>query len=105
MGCFLESIYIVHIFEKKFESVKFFPVVYYMFPCIIGATIQAIFYGIATGWLSVSIAFMLVHMQFQSFNTFIDDVGLVQSKVFELLSSQDGRNRKCQVLWDYVRCE
>lgn len=81
MGCFLESIYTVHIFEKKFGSVKFFPVVYYMFPCIIGATIQAIFYGIATGWLSVSLAFMLVHMQLQSFNTFIDEMsGLYNRK-------------------------
>ncbi len=62
-------------------TVKFFPILYFVVPCIIGTVVQSLFYGIATGWLAVSVSFVFVHIQLQNFNTYIDELsGLFNRK-------------------------
>ena len=59
----------------------FFPIFYFVVPCIIDTVIQGMFFGISTEWLSASVAFILVYVEFQSFNSFIDDLsGLFNRK-------------------------
>ena len=48
---------------------------------MIGTIIQGLFFGIAVGWLCVAIAFILIYIEFQISNSFIDDLsGLYNRK-------------------------
>ena len=54
---------------------------YFVLPCVVGTIVQGLFYGIAIGWLSVSVAFVFIHLQLQNFNTFVDELsGLFNRK-------------------------
>ena len=57
---YIESIYTVH--KAKYDSilVEFFPIYYFIIPCMIGTMIQGFFFGISTIWLCVAIAFIIV---------------------------------------------
>ncbi len=76
-----ESIAVVYRAKRSGISVEFFPVLYFVVPCILGTIVQGLFYGIATGWLSVAVAFVFIHLQLQNFNTFVDELsGLFNRK-------------------------
>ena len=78
---YIESILATYLAKEKNVMPGFFPIFYFVVPCIIGTVIQGMFFGISTGWLSVSVAFILVYVEFQSFNSFIDDLsGLFNRK-------------------------
>ena len=78
---YIESIFEVHRSKRQGVSIEFFPVYYFVVPCLVGTAIQGCFYGIAVGWLSVVIALMFVHCQLQNFNTFVDEMsGLFNRK-------------------------
>ena len=48
---------------------------------MIGTIIQGLFFGIAVGWLCVAIVFILIYIEFQISNSFIDDLcGLYNRK-------------------------
>lgn len=59
---------------KKEPHVEFFPVLYFIIPCVAGTIIQGLFYGITIGWTMVDIAMVFVHLNLQSENAFIDDL-------------------------------
>ena len=78
---YIESIYTVH--KAKYDSilVEFFPIYYFIIPCMIGTMIQGFFFGISTIWLCVAIAFILVYIEIQISISFIDDLsGLYNRK-------------------------
>lgn len=76
-----ESIALVYRAKRSGISVEFFPVLYFVLPCVVGTIVQGLFYGIAIGWLSVSVAFVFIHLQLQNFNTFVDELsGLFNRK-------------------------
>lgn len=78
---FVESIVIVYRSRNQGVSVIFFPICYFVIPCILGTAMQGIFPGIATGWLSVSMNFIFVSLEVQRFNAFVDDMsGLFNRK-------------------------
>lgn len=78
---FCESIWQVYCSKRDGVSVVFFPVYYFVVPCILGTLLQGVFYGIAVGWLAVSVAFVFVHIQLQNFNTYSDELsGLFNRK-------------------------
>ncbi len=78
---FCESIWQVYNSKRSGMSVIFFPVYYFVIPCILGTLLQGVFYGIAVGWLAVSVAFVFVHVQLQNFNTYLDELsGLFNRK-------------------------
>ena len=59
----------------------FFPVYFFIVPCLSGTLLQLCFYGLATGWLSVAMAFVFVNLQMQHYNSFIDEMtGLFNRK-------------------------
>ena len=55
-------------------QIQFFPVLYFIIPCVLGTVIQGIWYGITAGWTSVAISMVLVHMQLQSMNAYMDSL-------------------------------
>lgn len=78
---YIESIYTVH--KAKYDSilVEFFPIYYFIIPCMIGTMIQGFFFGVSTIWLCVAIAFILVYIENQISVSFIDDLsGLYNRK-------------------------
>lgn len=78
---YIESIYTVH--KAKYDSilVEFFPIYYFIIPCMIGTMIQGFFFGVSTIWLCVAIAFIIVYNEIQISISFIDDLsGLYNRK-------------------------
>ena len=93
---YIESIYTVH--KAKYDSilVEFFPIYYFIIPCMIGTMIQGFFFGVSTIWLCVAIAFILVYIESQISVSFIDDLsGLYNRKYMNhyLNKLQSDKNR------------
>ncbi len=68
------SIFVVFRSGKEGINLTFFPVMYFVGPCIAGVLIQMFRYGITTAWLSVAIALTFVQMQNYSENILVDDL-------------------------------
>lgn len=82
---FIESICAAHLAKHRGNSVKFFPVYYFVIPCLIGIVVQVLFYGISTGWASIAVGFVFVDLQLQTSNSFVDDMsGLFNRKYFNI---------------------
>lgn len=68
---------------KEYPHVKFFPVLYFIIPCVVGTVVQSMFYGITLGWMAVAIAFVFVQLNFQGENAFMDELsGLYNRNYF-----------------------
>ena len=93
---YIESIYTVHKAKNNSILVEFFPIYYFIIPCMIGTMIQGFFFGISTIWLCVAIAFILVYIENQISVSFIDDLsGLYNRKYMNhyLNKLQSDKNR------------
>lgn len=93
---YIESIYTVH--KAKYDSilVEFFPIYYFIIPCMIGTMIQGFFFGVSTIWLCVAITFILVYIENQISISFIGDLsGLYNRKYMNhyLNKLQSDKNR------------
>lgn len=63
--------------------VQFFPIHYFITPGLVGTITQGLFYGLATGWFSVSLALVFIRMQLQNRNAYLDDLsGLYNRKYY-----------------------
>lgn len=78
---YMESIYTVQKAKSDSILVEFFPIYFFIIPCMIGTMIQGFFFGISTVWLCVAIAFIIVYIEIQISISFIDDLsGLYNRK-------------------------
>ena len=78
---YIESIYTVQKAKADSILVEFFPIYYFIIPCMIGTMIQGFFFRISMVWLCVAIAFILVYIEIQISISFIDDLsGLYNRK-------------------------
>ena len=78
---YIESIYTVQKAKSDSILVEFFPIYFFIIPCMIGTMIQGFFFGISTFWLCVAIAFIIVYIEIQISISFIDDLsGLYNRK-------------------------
>lgn len=78
---YIESIYTVQKAKNDSILVEFFPIYFFIIPCMIGTMIQGFFFGISTIWLCVAIAFVIVYIEIQISISFIDDLsGLYNRK-------------------------
>ena len=66
------SMYIVNRAERQVLHLNFFPIQYFLLPCLAGVITQFIWYGITTSWISVAIALTFVQMQSDSENLLMD---------------------------------
>lgn len=60
---FVYSIMLVYRSKRQGINLYFFPVLYFVAPCLAGVLIQLFNYGLSTSWLSVAIAMLFVQMQ------------------------------------------
>lgn len=78
---YIESIYTVQKAKSDSILVEFFPIYFFIIPCMSGTMIQGFFFGISTVWLCVAIAFIIVYIEIQISISFIDDLsGLYNRK-------------------------
>ena len=95
---FFYSLYLVNRAKRKGLYVKFFPVYYFVVPCIIGTVVQGISYGVTLGWTSVAIAVLFIYIQIQSLNTFVDSLsGLYNRRYMDYILSQFKNNPKTTI--------
>ena len=71
---YAESVWQVHKAKRDGVTVEFFPVYYFVVTCAVGTLLQGAFYGMAFGWLSVAIAFVLVDSQTRSLSGYTDEL-------------------------------
>ena len=94
MVYFIYSIYLVKQSGRNAISLQFFPVHYFIGPCLAGIIIQFCFYGISASWVSVAIALIFVQMQTYAENIYRDELsGLFNRRYLSgLLSRKDVTN-------------
>ena len=63
---FAYSVCLVYRSKRQGINLYFFPVLYFVGPCLAGVLIQLFNYGLSTSWLSVAIAMLFVQMQVYS---------------------------------------
>lgn len=86
---YLYSIVVVYIAKHKGSQIHFFPIYTFILPCVLGTFVQAMQYGIATGWFSAAIAMIFVEMQLQKEESFVDELsGLYNRKYLEFFYKQ-----------------
>lgn len=70
---FIYSVYLVYHSNKR-NKLHFFPVLYFVMPCLLGVIIQLFCYGITTAWVSVTLAMTYVQMQLYAENIYVDEL-------------------------------
>lgn len=89
------SIVLAVVAVKRRGHVKFFPIHYFVLPCVVGTIAQGMYYGLSVGWFCVSLAFMFSQMQLQNLNAFMDDLsGLYNRKYYSYFISKLEKSRK-----------
>ncbi len=74
---------------------RFFPVHYFVLPCVFGTLIQICFYGLATGWFSVSLALQFIRLHIAEENAFVDELsGLYNRKYYNGVIRKLEKSRK-----------
>lgn len=71
---FAYSIYLVARSHRQGIDLRFFPIQYFVGPCLAGVAVQYLFYGITTSWISVAMAMMFVQMQTYAENLYKDEL-------------------------------
>ena len=77
------SIILAFIASKQNNHVRFFPILSFILFCVVGTIVQGFNYGLSVGWFCVSLAFLLVQVQQNNYDAFIDDLsGLYNRKYY-----------------------
>lgn len=80
IGYFTLLIYFTYsaclVFYSKREgfNLHFFPLQYFIGPCLVGVVVQFLFYGISSSWVSISMALLFVQMQTYAENLYKDEL-------------------------------
>lgn len=93
---FLYTMLLVYRSKQQGINLNFFPVLYFIGPCVAGVLIQLFFYGITTSWASVAVALCFVQMQSYAKNLYTDELsGLYNRRYLNgLLAKQTRANRQ-----------
>lgn len=91
---YIYSIVVTVTAVQKKGHAQFFPVLYFVAPCVLGTIVQGLCYGLSVGWLGVSMAFFFVQMQLQNFNSFVDTLsGLYNRRYYNYLLDKTVKSR------------
>ena len=92
---FIRSILLVYGYKGPKVKVHFFPVLYFVFPCIAGAAVQFTVYGITSSWVSVAVALGFVQLQLYADNVYRDELSGLYNRRFlnKVLAKQEGESR------------
>lgn len=95
MFYFAYTIYLVRHSKQQGINLSFFPVQYFVGPCIIGLVMQLLCYGITTSWISVSVALTFVQMQTYAENLYTDELSGLYNRRYmtRILANRSASNR------------
>ena len=71
---FAYSIFLVYQSRRQGINLNFFPVLYFVGPCLAGVLIQFLFYGITSSWVLVAVALLFVQMQSYAESLYMDEL-------------------------------
>lgn len=93
---FAYSIYLVYHSKRQGRNLNFFPVLYFIMPCLAGVLIQMLCYGITSSWVMVTTALIFVQLQSYAENLYMDDLsGLYNRRYFNaMLSKKENADKK-----------
>lgn len=93
---FAYSIYSVYHSKKQGVNLNFFPILFFVGPCVVGVLIQFFCYGITTSWVLVAVALTFVQMQSYAENLYMDELsGLFNRRYFNaVLAERENTNRR-----------
>ena len=84
---------------RRNNHVRFFPVPYFVVPCVLGTVVQSLRYGLSVGWFCVSLAFLFVQLHLYNENAFVDDMsGLYNRKYYDCVIRKLASSRKRGVI-------
>lgn len=85
---------------KRNNHVRFFPILYFVIPCVVGTVVQVLCYGLSVGWFCVGLAFTFVQMQLNNQNAFVDDLsGLYNRKYYHYVIGKLLGSKKNQTIY------
>ena len=96
MFYFVYTTHLVYYSKRQGFNLNFFPVLYFIGPCLAGVLIQLFFYGITTSWASVAVALCFVQMQAYAENLYTDELSGLYNRRYlnSLLTKQARTNRR-----------
>ena len=71
-GYIVYSIVVVRRYEARYGKLRFFPVYVMLGPAFLGCVIQALFYGVSTIWVSLSVGLTAIYMAMQNEFSYTD---------------------------------
>ena len=84
---------------RRNNHVRFFPVPYFVVPCVLGTVVQSLRYGLSVGWFCVSLAFLFVQLHLYNENAFVDELsGLYNRKYYDCVIRKLAASRKRGVI-------
>ncbi len=94
---FAYSVYLVYHSKRQGRNLDFFPVQYFIGPCLAGVLIQMVCYGVTSSWIMVMAAMIFVQLQSYSENLYMDELsGLYNRRYFNaLLSKEESKDKSC----------
>ena len=92
---FAYSIYLVAHSHRQGIDLRFFPIQYFVGPCLAGVAVQYLFYGITTSWISVAMAMTSVQMQTYAENLYKDELSGLYNRRYlnSMLDKADATSR------------
>lgn len=93
---FAYSIYLVYHSKRQGRNLNFFPVLYFILPCLAGVLIQMLCYGITSSWIMVTAALIFVQLQSYAENLYTDELsGLYNRRYFKtMLAKKENADKK-----------
>lgn len=89
----------IHITFKHKKNIKFFPISNFLIPVFIGYLAQTFFYGLATGWVSVTIGLCNAFMSVQKESAYVDNLTGLLNRAY-LFDARFYKSMKCGMMID-----
>lgn len=79
---FIYTTYLVYHSKRQGINMSFFPVLFFVAPCLTGVIIQLFYYGVTTIWITVAVAMTFIQMQAYAQNLYTDELSGLYNRRF-----------------------
>lgn len=79
---FIYTTYLVYHSKRQGINRSFFPVLFFVGPCLAGVIIQLLYYGVTTTWITVAVAMTFIQMQAYAENLYTDELSGLYNRRF-----------------------
>lgn len=71
-GYLIYSVIVVKQYERRYDKVRFFPLLLMLGPMVLGCILQVLFYGVSLIWVSVAVGLTSIYMSIQNEFSYLD---------------------------------